>query len=714
MGSLSLRRLSLLTLEAVAWMGFCWGLMRLFLRTSTLPILLLLLAGIIFLRFTYLGLINFSGAGFTNEFFIHLEWQSLVIAWQEYPYITLSGCLTILALLILSYSLCRHLLRPSLIASLILVITCGSLIGLRYSHTPEGEFVLALWRWHQPPQFDLPAEQLAAWREYPLVDTDLISKHELQATTDAQPLNIILVYLESVGQPLIDHPDWPGLMPELKALTEKYTFVRDFFASGYITLEGIVNSQCGTLFPFDRGGDTLTGNDNLADQMVCLGDVLSTAGYQLSYLGGANMAYAGKGAFLTAHGYHDLKGGEYWATQGIHQRPDTWGVSDADLFNQARNELARLRADGRPFNMTLLTIGTHLPGYSYEECEPYQDGQERFLNALHCTDQLLSRWLRDIEADGHLQDTLVVVTADHHIFPSPDMRRLFGEEATERRRLPLIVLDPRERRAPVTQGAAYDLAPTLLDLAGVQHNGRFALGRSLLRPENQRDYFFKRYADVLSGVEDQHLHGNCNPDTDTEMTLGIPLTSCQRDGMRKLLHNQIRTLSLGVTRLECDKPALTHAHLPLHEQEAIQLIVSGKDQSNRFVTSPMRVSPDSKGLYLARIEHTTDIIERRFFPPAELANMQEPPEVLERDAGWLLIWTGDKDTELPGWLKRAEAQTLTEIAGLWLARIIDGQVEWLNHAPDESQGAYWQLDKHLCDSLFNSDPAYVSRTATGR
>src|SRR5690606_36832753 len=105
--------------------------------------------------------------------------------------------------------------------------------------------------------------------------------------------------------------------------------------------------------------------------------------------------------------------------------------------------------------------------------------EERFLNTASCTDQLLGIWLERLQLDGVLDDTVVVITADHHVFPNPEMKRLFGEKAVLDRRLPLVVLGT-DVHALTEVGSSYDLAPTLLDLLDIEHNARFALGRSLL------------------------------------------------------------------------------------------------------------------------------------------------------------------------------------------------------------------------------------------
>lgn len=706
MGDLSAVRLAYSVVDSLIWLAIFWAGMKLLPRTFALILLFPVLSGIVLLRFTYLGLLNFSGAGFTSEFFVHFELQSILLAWQEYFFITFTGVVACISFLVVGFYYGRKLIVPPLVVSFFLLFLGVIVFGFRFSYTPEGEFLSALWKWHKPIDFDLSSEELVAWREYPLVNTDLITKRDLVATADGQSPNIILVYLESIGEPLIDHPAWPELMPGLKSLVEKHSFIDNFYASGYITIEGLVNSQCGTLFPFDRGGDSLSGSEGLAEDMVCLGDVLAKAGYQLSYLGGANMSYAGKGDFFQAHGFHNIKGGEHWASMGLYQRPNTWGVSDPDLFEKALDELALLHEAGGPYSLTVLTIGTHLPGYTYEECSDYGDGSERFLNAVHCTDQLLMNWLNQIEQKGYLKDSIVVITADHHIFPSPEMRRLFGEEALNRRRLPLIVIDPQERKSLVSHGASYDLAPTILDILGVEHNSRFSLGRSLLKPESKRDYFFRRYADVLLEVSEEYSHGECNVAAENAAAPGVPLSACQRNTLKDLLVHQIRGLSRVPAKLECHKPALTHARLPIERDESINLIISGKDQSDRFVLSPRRVSPDSLGLYLARIEQNAEIYDRIFIPETALKSMESPPEVSPQNLGWLLIWHGSSDTDLPAWLDLSDAQVRTSNSALWLARIVDGVLEWLpaeTGRTNPSDMHKWVMDKSACDYIVNSN-----------
>ncbi|GAH13737.1 unnamed protein product, partial [marine sediment metagenome] len=53
-----------------------------------------------------------------------------------------------------------------------------------------------------------------------------------------------------------------------------------------------------------------------------------------TYLGGAELAFAGKGAFFREHGYTQVRGWKHWADLG-YERFNDWGLSDSDLFEQA-------------------------------------------------------------------------------------------------------------------------------------------------------------------------------------------------------------------------------------------------------------------------------------------------------------------------------------------------------------------------------------------
>lgn len=651
------------------------------------------LALMLFVHLAYYGVVQLSGNGFTDEVFIHLEPRSFAVSWEQYRglWLLLLGMLALLPGLV--WWLLRIVPRVQARTGLLLALAMLVIVALTRQGLPQWMLVDAARTWYAPKLLDLPAAELQRWRSSSLIEVDLPKKSTIRATLAEPPRNLILVYLESVGQGVIEHPDYPGLMPNLSRRLQANGLLEDYFAASYITIEGITNSQCGTLFPFEGGSESLAGFDNLAEEQPCLGDVLQRAGYAQTYLGGADIGFAGKGHFLAAHGYDPVWGMEHWRELGFSQRPGGWGLGDPDLFEQALLELERLRAGGRPFNLTLLTIGTHLPGFTYAECTPY-GSNEPFIEALNCTDQLLEHFLRRLETEGHLEDTLVVVTADHHVFPNPLMRRLFGDAAVWNKRLPLIILGAGSpAHAAVPAGAGYDLAPTLLELLGVEHTARFALGRSLLQAASARDYFPTRYMDVHDGDYRNGPAGDCSADPPE-----LPLNRCEKAALKTVLRMQNAAFSLTApVRLDCRIATPIRIRLPLAPDQGLEFLINGEDQAARFTWRSRLIDPARPGLYQTLFGPDGKLVERRFIPldePAALRTRVEPPD----GHGLLLAWRLPGAPDLPDWL----AQLGADVAAGALLLDADGHAVLLE-GHDDGAVREFILDPAHCESLRHED-----------
>lgn len=581
----------------------------------------LLLLALVWLRGLYFGLVDFSGSGFTREFFVHMEWRSLVIAWEEYGrLIRKVGILLVMVVIVLG-TLARFKIRPGRGASGVLLVLGLLGIGVFRLGMPEAELLQAWQQWNQPVSAVVDGDTVARFEAAGLLNAGLLPKDKVLAQAPQAPKNLILVYLESVGVNLAEQSRWPGLMPHYQALMQQHGWVDYLWASGYITIEGLTNSMCGTLFPYIRGNDSMAEGEGLAENLACLGDVLGAAGYHQVYLGGAGMSFAGKGEFLGAHGFDVVQGLEYWRSIGMDQRPDTWGLSDADLFEESLKKLHELHAQEQPFNLTLLTIGTHLPGYRYAECTPYAESENRFLQALHCTDQLLNQWIEQLRAQQLLDDTLLVITADHHVFPNPEMRYLFGDDVYDRR-LPLIVIGADVQPSPHVTGASYDLAPTLLELLEVEHNTAFLLGRSLLTEAARPDYYVTRYPDVQAG---QVINNGGLPcEQEPGETLQLPLNSCEKQDLLGTLNSMVFALSAQSEPISCNPEIASHIEVPLATDQPIQFMFNQHSESDRFIYQGRRVDPYKPGLFLVVLNGSGEVVTRRFYPPDALAAVEVP------------------------------------------------------------------------------------------
>ena len=297
--------------------------------------------------------------------------------------------------------------------------------------------------------------------------------------------NLVLIYMEGLDVIYTEEDIFPGLTPNLNRLNSEGEQLENYIpieGTGW-TMAGIVSSLCGTPLVHNLG---LDGNvimfSGFLDRAVCLPDILNIANYQQVFMGGASLSFAGKGEFLSAHSFDRVLGRD----ELIPRLADpsylgSWGLFDDSLFDLALEEFNVLAQSEKPFNLTILTVDTHHPtGEPSPSCDHYPQSDNSILQAVHCTDQLIGRFIENLRHHPAYEDTVIVLTSDHlgmrnNAFP------LFPQDYN--RKLYFNVLNaglhfPRDRLAtPV------DLAPTILGLLNVEHSASFLAGGNLLERE---------------------------------------------------------------------------------------------------------------------------------------------------------------------------------------------------------------------------------------
>jgi len=312
----------------------------------------------------------------------------------------------------------------------------------------------------------------------------------------AQAKNLIIVYLESLEATFANLPETADGFTPLRRLRE-----RSFSASNVHqvegtqhTIAGIVASQCGVpLIPYglnDIGFDHHTKKSltSFMPSIVCLGDVLSEHGYTVSYMNGASLERYSKRGFLTSHGYARLFGLESVDPATLSGRDNVFGMGDGLLFEHVANELDVLRRAGKPFLLSVLTVGTHGPGgFLDRDCPREEPAGNTLATAIRCTGRALEQLLDLVDRSGLGETTLVAVMSDHlvanqQLIQAPSLSRALAGARRNRRNL--FFIHGLERRVVTRDAAAIDIYPTLLEALGYRLADRRAnLGVSLLSEE---------------------------------------------------------------------------------------------------------------------------------------------------------------------------------------------------------------------------------------
>lgn len=429
-----------------------------------------------------------QGAGFNEQFFYHMDWETVVLGWRVFGVWSL-GVGAYLLLLGLWPRLLpgpgdglRARLRHSTVAVLIAVA-----VLLNASVLSMGWYLLE-----------------AAIRVNRIVLVPKPHRQAAPAGVDA-PRNLVVIVAESL-EATYGRPDLAGedLTPSLTDLAKEgtdFADVRQVSHTGW-TMGGLIAGSCATPISPKNFWGTVTRRAAPMPGAVCLGDVLAAEGYRTMFMGGAALWFGGKGSFLAAHGF-----GERLGVRALRPRlPDptmvsTWGLYDDSLFALARGRIAQLAADKRPFALMLLTMDTHFPqAHASPYCGSRDDDDRKYV--IRCADRMIAEFVAHVRAT--LPDAVVVLFTDHLSQESPERAGLvstsdrsagqrspfsrFGFQAGSdygARRLRFTVWD-RERPPAVidTPGTHFDVMPTVLDVLGFEGWRQHEFGASLFRFES--------------------------------------------------------------------------------------------------------------------------------------------------------------------------------------------------------------------------------------
>ena len=437
-----------------------------------------------------------QGSGFNDRFFHHFDLATLNLVRIAYPLEAALAGLWLVAITLLPQSIATRCpkQRPIRLGRCWQLSICVA--GL-LTHAPLASLL----------KYGQERYQRASAQVIESAETVLVTSGELtwEGGTGRQFPNLVLVVAEGL-EASYANPELVGrdLTPKLSLLERqalRFTDLRQVPAASW-TMGGLVASQCA--LPIEIPGDwieemvrtgfadnpmnrvTASGEMTAShDDINCLGDILSSLGFHTVFMGGAPLAFAGKGKFLARQGFRELQGFEHFLS--IIDEPSDfgrWGLRDDRLFDLAATRIASLEQAGEPYALVLLTLDTHDPmGRDISSsCGP----QPLFLYeamraSVQCADRLIANFLHKVMKSW--PQTVVALMSDHlalpnGIFPQP-------AQSGDRRRLRFAVWGSSDAPRTVgNPGTHFDITPTLLDIMGVAGYDRHHAGVSLLRHDS--------------------------------------------------------------------------------------------------------------------------------------------------------------------------------------------------------------------------------------
>ncbi len=190
---------------------------------------------------------------------------------------------------------------------------------------------------------------------------------------------------------------------------------------------------------------------------------------------GANIATAMRSAgYSTAWVYEarDLfRGGGVLNNLEFEGFDGRYGLDDTDPFALADRVISLFEASGnRPTFIWAHIFAPHAPYTPPEEFRRFGEGRSDLYDGeLLLSDEIVRRILEALRIQGRLEQTIVVVTADHGEWTGENGRFGHGADVRERTvNVPLFFIGPGVERGSVvnTPVSLIDVGPTLLEMVG--------------------------------------------------------------------------------------------------------------------------------------------------------------------------------------------------------------------------------------------------------
>jgi len=280
--------------------------------------------------------------------------------------------------------------------------------------------------------------------------------------------NVILVSMDSVGQPYLDQV--PGRMPLLASLADREgaVYLANHYSVWPQTMKVFFSVFCSEL-PYPRYPPITQVNP--AIPCKSLSETLGDAGYFTAMITSADMAYDRKMRFFR-HRSIDL----FFDMRNMPGREsvwhDSWGL-DERLAVRNILDVARQHQDQGFFIFYEMTTAHHPynAGREHEE-NPVGDDFEAYLRALRFIDDRMAELLTGLERLGLADDTLVVLFSDHGegFGAHPDARSHGPKVYQEVVHVPAVIVGPQLAGLSGRTGfptSHIDLSPTILGLLGL-------------------------------------------------------------------------------------------------------------------------------------------------------------------------------------------------------------------------------------------------------
>ena len=226
--------------------------------------------------------------------------------------------------------------------------------------------------------------------------------------------NVIVIHAESLQSIAINKEfDGVEVTPNLNKLLKEGIYFSNFYSqvgvgtssdAEFTFATSLMPSSSGTVFInyYDREYDTIQKEFKKQDYNV----------YSM---------HGNKGTFWNRDIMHQNMGYDIFFSEESYVIDETigLGLSDKSFFKQSISKIQNIKEEGKPYYITLLTLSNHTPFSDLSLMDEYDTGYlngtliGNYFRSVHYADQAMGDFINDLDKEGLLDNTVLVIYGDH-------------------------------------------------------------------------------------------------------------------------------------------------------------------------------------------------------------------------------------------------------------------------------------------------------------
>ncbi|HUH33047.1 MAG TPA: sulfatase [Daejeonella sp.] len=325
--------------------------------------------------------------------------------------------------------------------------------------------------------------------------------------------NVIFFILESVPAEYLDSYGGSfNITPEINKLIPKAVRFENTYAHSPATNNAMV-SILGSMYPWISYKSLTKEYPQI--KVNSISTLLKQKKYRTAFYSAADIKFQRGDEFVRNQEFDTIedfssencKGNQFIVKGKRWENPDG---ADDDCMVKSFSEWVD-QDKQRPFFATLWTVQTHYPYFYSGKKKDYKVKEpllNRYLNALHHSDQTLGKLMTALKERGLEESTLVVIVGDHgEAFGRHDQYTHASKIYEENVHVPLLFVNKNLFHGEVNNRVSgqVDIAPTVMNILGFPADEQWQ-GQSLFNEaSNNRTYFFAPWSDFLFGFRENNL-----------------------------------------------------------------------------------------------------------------------------------------------------------------------------------------------------------------